>query len=135
MTGTRHCSHLERAERLIADAGKLLHDQRPLTVAAALTSESAPMPVWALDRDHQLLWGNREFEARFGVRALDERGQTPVEIWGLSNEELLRDDEVIMATGRASAYTAVVDDRVMQVSKWPLLGEDGSVIGLCVALT
>lgn len=135
MKGRTHCSHLERAEQLIADAGKLLHEQRPMTVAAALTCESAPLPVWSLDRCHQLLWGNREFEARFGVNVLAERGKLLEEIWGRRNGELSRDDEVIMTTGRAMTYTTEVDDRVMQVRKWPLLGEDGSVIGLCGALT
>lgn len=135
MPARSYNERLERAEALIADAGRLLREQRPMLVAAALSAESVPVPMWALDRAHGLLWGNRAFEARYGVSVLEQRGRTPAEWAGDGYGDMSRVDEEVMQTGNPAQYVADVDGRGIMVKKWPLQAEDGSVIGVCGVLS
>lgn len=115
----------------------MLEAQRPIIVAAAMVGESAPFPVWAVDREHRILWGNREFEQMLEIKLADVRGTTFAEAIGVRYDALTRDDEVVMSLNRSRRYRGALDgerySRTFQ--KWPLHGEDGSVIGVCGAIT
>lgn len=132
-----HEAHIRRAGVLIDEAGRMLEAQRSLTVTAALVGESAPFAVWALDRDHRVLWSNREFEILTGLKLADIKGATFAEAVGPRLDALTRDDEVVMELNRSRRYRGALDgerySRTFQ--KWPLHAEDGSVIGVCGALT
>lgn len=115
----------------------MLESKRSFVEAAALVAESAPFAAWALDREHRVLWGNREFELLTGLKLTDIKGATFAEAIGPRYDALTRDDEVVMGLDRSRRYRGALDgerySRTFQ--KWPLHGEDGSVVGVCGAIT
>lgn len=132
-----HEANLRRAGALIDQAGRMLERQRPLISAAAAVGESAPFPVWALDREHRVLWANREFEALLGMKLTDIRGSTFAEAVGPRYDALTHDDEQTMVMDRARRYRGALDGEryTRTFQKWPMHDESGAVIGVCGAIT
>lgn len=114
----------------------MLEEQRPLVAAAAAVGESAPFAAWALDRDHRVLWANREFEVVTGMKLTDIRGQTFAEAVGPRYDALTRDDESAMKLDRPVRYRGALDGEryTRTFHKWPMHAEDGAVIGVCGVL-
>ena len=128
--------HLKRAEVLIEEAGRLLHERRPMLESAALLSESAPFPAWAVDRLGALLWCNPEFEAVVHASVHELRGRSLTAALGPSEAGLSERDDEVVATARSRRYeTTIHDDGVTRhILKWPLYADDGAVIGVCGAM-
>ena len=132
-----HDANLRRAGALIDQAGRMLEAQRPIIAAAAAVSESAPFPVWAIDREHRVLWANREFEVITGMKLVDIRGSTFAEAVGTRYDALTRDDELTMSRDRSSRYRGALDGEryTRTFQKWPMHDETGAVVGVCGAIT
>lgn len=129
--------NLARAGALIDEAGRLIHEHRPMLEAAAMAVMSAPFPIWVLDRRSRLLACNREFEAVVHATFSEMRGRTLVESIGTLPEAFTAEDEAVMTTARSRLYLGTLDGeaRERRFFKWPLFGEDGGVIGVCGGMT
>ena len=134
-----HDSNLERAGVLLREAEQLLALQRPMVVAAALASESAPFACWSVDMGGKLIWCNAEFEAQFAASATIARGMALAESFGIGtplSDILTTHDRDVMATKRTWRYEAAIGGAdARRIVKWPLYGEDGTTLGVCGAIS
>lgn len=123
-----------RLDALLEEAGKLLRDQRPSIIAAALAADACPMPMWVKSIDGTMIWLNREYQSRYGftIEKYQELGE--IEMWGpLVALAFRENDETVIHTRRPwRGLETITDGTEIQVLKWPTFEESGDrIIGVC----
>jgi PAS domain S-box-containing protein len=102
------------------------------------------LPGFAFLKDHErrVLFVNERFESDFGLAAKDWVGKTNDEIWpGEVGEKIRRDDEAVLAEGKAHAVVEVVptrgEPRTYRTIKFPIPRPDGKpwLGGIAVDIT
>jgi len=100
--------------------------------------DAIPIPIIAKDRDGRTLLCNASFAAAGGFKVGDAIGKTVAEL-GIPELELhAAHDQAVVADGTIQLYDAFMPTRDKGVrrhllSKAPLAGEDGSIVGIVTA--